>query len=263
MQPRIGITARLRRSVQSHCVHQAYVDQVARAGGVPIVIPFGDEKLCEPVLSALDGLLLTGGEDIDPAYADGTPRQPGYDYHPDRDAFELRLAALALAAGVPVLGICRGCQVLHVATGNRLIPDIPEVTDGSVAHRLSLTEPSRHLVTLAAEGVVARAYGERSRWVTSYHHQGLTMPEAPDARWRATAHSEDSLVEAIEQVEGGWAVGVLWHPELPATTNGGEIPVPADPLLPDSLPADPLLPDSLPADPLISAFVTAARQPRV
>ncbi|MFF7637539.1 gamma-glutamyl-gamma-aminobutyrate hydrolase family protein [Kitasatospora sp. NPDC008050] len=255
MQPRIGITARLRRSVQSHCVHQAYVDQVARAGGVPIIIPFGDEKLCEPVLSALDGLLLTGGEDIDPDHADGTPRQSRYDYHPDRDAFELRLATLALAAGLPTLGICRGCQVLHVATGNRLIADIPAVTDGSVAHRLSLTEPSRHQVTLAAGSKVARAYREPSVRVTSYHHQGLTMSERPDSRWRATAHSEDSLVEAIEQDGDGWAVGVLWHPELPATENADESP---DRLIPDQLSPDPLSPD-----PLISAFVLAARPSHV
>ncbi|MFF0299020.1 gamma-glutamyl-gamma-aminobutyrate hydrolase family protein [Kitasatospora sp. NPDC004614] len=235
MRPRIGITARLRRSVQSHAVHQAYVEQVARAGGVPIIIPFGDEKLCEPILSALDGLLLTGGEDIDPAHAAGTPRQEGYDYHPERDAFELRLVELALDAGMPTLGICRGCQVLHVAAGNRLIPHIPDETDGSVSHRLSVSESSRHRVDLVAGGEVARAYGERSLLVTSYHHQGLAMPERADPRWRATAHSDDSLVEAIEFTGDSWVVGVLWHPELPAAPDpaGG-------------------------ADPLISAFVSAA-----
>ncbi|MFD0385372.1 gamma-glutamyl-gamma-aminobutyrate hydrolase family protein [Streptomyces stramineus] len=150
--------------------------------------------------------MLTGGEDMDPAYCRGT-RQPGYTYHPRRDAFELELAGAAIDAGLPTLGICRGAQVLYAATGNPLIPHVPDVTGGLVPHRASLTEPSQHAVTLAEGSTVARAYGERSLKVTSYHHQGLGEQTAGGIRWRVTARADDSLVEAIEREgrSGPWA----------------------------------------------------------
>ncbi|MGY0236758.1 gamma-glutamyl-gamma-aminobutyrate hydrolase family protein [Longispora urticae] len=218
MRPRIGITTRFRRSIRSHSVHEGYVDQVVRAGGLPVVVPTGDRALCGEVLAGLDGLLLTGGEDIDPAHAPGTLRQEGYDYQPERDVFEFRLAALALDRGLPTLGVCRGCQVLHVASGNPLIPHIPDVNQGLVAHRTSLTEPAEHLVTVVGGSRLAKAYDAPSFVVTSYHHQGLGEP---DRDWWATAHSEDGLVEAVEYRGGGWAVGVLWHPELPPGADDG------------------------------------------
>ncbi|MFP1624882.1 gamma-glutamyl-gamma-aminobutyrate hydrolase family protein [Streptomyces sp. 5K101] len=234
MKPRIGITARFRTAIQSHSLHRGYVDHVIRAGGIPVVIPCVDESLCAPLLSSLEGLLLTGGEDIDPAHCTGTTRQSGYQYHPTRDAFELALAEAALAAGLPTLGICRGCQILYTATGNPLIPHIPDVNAGLVAHRTSISETSRHRVTLTEGSKVARAYGERSVEVTSYHHQGLGDQGSGAYRWQVTARSDDTLAEAIEHVGDAWAVGVLWHPELPVD------------------PAEGL------ADPLISAFVSAA-----
>ena len=226
MRPKIGITARFRGAIQSHSVHRGYVDHVVRAGGLPLIIPHDDEALCEQMLASIDGLLLSGGEDIDPAVrpvapvapvapgAPGVPRQEEYVYQPERDAFEIRLARLALEQEVPTLGICRGCQVLYVATGNSLIPNISDVTGNRVPHRLSLSEPSRHLVHLAEGSKVAAAYWRRSLLVISYHHQGLDYHDRPDARWRATASADDALVEAIERVDHPWMVGVLWHPEL-------------------------------------------------
>ncbi len=235
MRPRIGVTSRFREAIQSHSIHRGYVEQVARAGGLPVVIPCLAEELCEPYLSAVDGLLLTGGEDIDPAHCKGTTAQPGYPYQPGRDRFEIRLARSALDRGLPTLGICRGAQILHTVTGNPLIPHVPDVNQGLVAHRTSLTEPSRHCVTPVAGSKVADAYGEQPLKVTSYHHQGLGEPEqAPGGiRWRVTARSDDSLAEAIEREGPAWTVGVLWHPELPADQSDIE------------------------PDPLIAAFVSA------
>ncbi|MGW2598204.1 gamma-glutamyl-gamma-aminobutyrate hydrolase family protein [Streptomyces klenkii] len=256
-RPRIGVTSRFRQNIRSHSIHEGYVEQVTRAGGLPFVIPCADADgdLCTSYLSLLDGLLLTGGEDMDPAYCSGTVRQPGYTYHPRRDAFEKRLAGSALDAGIPTLGICRGAQVLHTVTGNPLIGHVPDVNGGRVAHRTSLTETSRHSVTLAEGSKVARAYGERTLKVTSYHHQGLGEQTPGGIRWRVTARADDSLAEAIEReieceadadgdAEGNagqapWAVGVLWHPELPA----------------DDGPADGT---GERTDPLIAAFVAAA-----
>lgn len=228
------MTSRFRPAVSSHAIHRGYVDQVLRAGGLPFVIPCTEAELGAPYLDAVDALLLTGGEDIDPAYCRGTRRQTGYTYHPGRDAFELALTGLALERGIPVLGICRGAQVLYAATGHPLIGHIPDVNGGAVEHRLSLTEPSRHTVTLAEGSEVARAYGERVLKVTSYHHQGLGEPAPGGVRWRVTATADDSLTEAVEREDGGaWAVGVLWHPELPAEDDDR-------------------------TDPLIAAFVSAA-----
>ncbi|AXK31841.1 gamma-glutamyl-gamma-aminobutyrate hydrolase family protein [Streptomyces armeniacus] len=234
MKPRIGITSRFRTSVQSHCIHQGYIDHVVRAGGLPVVIPCTDDALCEPYLSLVDGIMLTGGEDIDPAHCTGTTRQTGYAYQPVRDRFELRLTKAALESGTPVLGICRGCQILYAATDGPLLPHIPDVNGGVVTHRVSVTETSRHYVNLAEDGRVALAYGKQAVEVTSYHHQGLAEQEPGASPWRVTARSDDSLIEALELPGSAWVVGVLWHPELPADADGGE------------------------PDPLISAFVAAA-----
>lgn len=232
VRPRIGITARFLESTQSHSVHRGYVEHVLRADGVPIVLPFGASIPDDAVLPVLDGLMLTGGQDIDPDYLSGVPRQDGYNYQPERDEFELRLARAALGSGLPVLGVCRGCQVLHVAVGNQLIPHIPDVNADLVEHRKSISEPTQHLVTTVAGSKVGRAYPDRTFPVTSYHHQGLAVDGQMDG-WRVTARSEDQLAEAIEYPAVPWAVGVLWHPELPVADDGR-------------------------ADPLISAFVTAA-----
>ncbi|WP_414170001.1 gamma-glutamyl-gamma-aminobutyrate hydrolase family protein [Streptoverticillium reticulum] len=237
MRPRIGVTSRFREAIQSHSIHRGYVEQVARAGGLPVVVPCLAEELCEPYLSVVDGLLLTGGEDIDPAHCTGTTGQAGYVYQPGRDRFEIRLARSALDRGLPTLGICRGAQILHTATGNPLIPHLPDVNGGLVAHRTSLTEPSRHGVTPVAGSKVADAYGEGQLKVTSYHHQGLGEQTPGGVRWRVTARSDDSFAEAIEREGAAWTVGVLWHPELPVDEG-----------------------DSGP-DPLIAAFVSAAAGP--
>ncbi|MFE6906732.1 gamma-glutamyl-gamma-aminobutyrate hydrolase family protein [Streptomyces erythrochromogenes] len=232
-RPRIGVTSRFRHAIDSHGIHRGYIDQVVRAGALPVVFPTLGPEYCGELLEAVDGLLLTGGEDIDPDHCTGSARQPDYTYHPRRDVFELRLARTALDRGLPVLGICRGSQILWSATGNRIIPHIPDVNDGQVLHRTSLTETSRHLVSLTHGSKVAEAYGEAKVEVTSYHHQGLGAQAPGDLRWRVTARADDGLTEAFEREDAGapWAVGVLWHPELPA--------------------------DDDQTDPLVSAFVSA------
>jgi len=230
----IGITVRYRKVTRNFCVQEEYVKKVARGGGLPILIPFGDVSNCNQILRSIDGLLLTGGEDIDPLRCGGDARQSGYDYDPDRDDFEIRLAQMAIEARLPTLGICRGCQVLYVATGNALIPHIPDILGDIVSHRKSVTEPSQHFVTLTEGSRVSNAYAQRSLFVTSYHHQGLQFNERTDSPWRATAYADDSLVEAIEYADKPWIVGVLWHPEVPANGNSGI------------------------SDPLITAFVAAA-----
>lgn len=235
MAARIGITARYRPAIRSFSVHEGYVDEVARAGGLPIIVPFGDVSQCDPIVRSLDGVMLTGGEDVDPSRWGGPAQQDGYRYYPERDDFEIHLARTAMKYGLPVLGICRGCQILHVAAGHTLIPHVPDTFGDLVAHRKSIAEPSLHFVTLVEESRVANAYAQQRLLVTSYHHQGLHFDANMDSSWRVAARADDSLIEAIEYVGDSWVVGVLWHPELPAQNDSGH------------------------SDPLISAFVGAAR----
>lgn len=234
---RIGVTTRFRSAIVSHSIHRGYIDQVVRSGALPIAIPTLDPEFCEAYLEVLDGLVLTGGEDIDPVFCPETPRQPDYTYHPRRDAFELRLARRALDRGMPVLGICRGSQILWSLTGNPLIPHLPDVNGGQVLHRSSLTEPAPHSVRLEPGSKVARAYGQPVVKVASLHHQGLGEQTPGDVRWRVTARADDSTVEAFERADtdAPWAVGVLWHPELPADDDR--------------------------TDPLVAAFVRAVGAP--
>ncbi|WP_222624431.1 gamma-glutamyl-gamma-aminobutyrate hydrolase family protein [Streptomyces buecherae] len=215
--PRVGVTTRFRSALVSHSIHRGYIEQVARSGGLPLAIPTVEPEFCDDYLDTVDGLLLTGGEDIDPRFSPGTPRQRDYTYHPRRDAFEFRLARGALHRGLPVLGICRGSQVLWSVTGNPLVPHLPDVNGGQVLHRHSPTEPAQHSVRLVPGSKVARAYDEPVVKVASLHHQGLGPQTPGDLRWRVVGHAEDGMVEAFEREDTAapWAVGVLWHPELP------------------------------------------------
>ena len=225
MAPFIGITARFRPDILSHSVTRGYVDHVVHAGGVPVIVPYLHENLAGAMLERLDGIVFTGGEDIDPRYS-GTERRAGYGYQPERDAFEIGLARTAMRRGMPTLGICRGSQILYVATGHPLVSDVPVLVGNDVPHRHSPRESSRHDVHLAPSGRVAEAYRSDSLAVTSYHHQGIAVGELSGMPWRATAHAPDRVIEAIEHVGGPWGVGVLWHPELPVDGD-----IPPDPII--------------------------------
>lgn len=190
-----------------------YATAVSAAGGIPVVLP----PNLEPVdaLALVDGLLLTGGGDIDPAlYGAPVVHPETYGIAPARDAFEIRLVQHAIAHDLPILAICRGIQLLNVALGGTLIQHIPDAIANSLNHRqhelgIPVDEPA-HPVTVIPDTLLARILGTTWLLVNSYHHQAIDRP-APGLV--ITAYAPDGVIEAAELPSATFVVAVQWHPE--------------------------------------------------
>jgi putative glutamine amidotransferase len=185
----------------------AYVQAVERAGGRPLLVPPSEDGV-EETLDALDGLLFSGGADIDPgAYgAEAHPETNGI--RPERDRAELALLEAALARDMPVLAVCRGVQVLNVARGGDLVQHLPDVV-GDEKHKHTPGVFSDHDVDVEPESRLGELLGDRAP-VKSHHHQGFgKLGEG----LRKTAWAEDGTIEALEDPSRRFALGVLWHPE--------------------------------------------------
>ena len=192
-----------------------YVRAVRRAGGIAVIIPPGED---DPgaVLPRLDGLILTGGGDIDP-HVYGAEMHPAvYGIDPERDAAEVTLARAALEGRVPTLAICRGIQVVNVALGGDLFQHLPEVTSGEVQHRIGADVGVQHRVRIAADSQLAAICGAREVVVQSWHHQA---PRRLGKGLRAVAWADDGTVEAVESSDHPALVAVQWHPEETAQTD--------------------------------------------
>jgi putative glutamine amidotransferase len=189
-----------------------YVESVKRAGGEPRVLSNSDDP--ERVLREVDGVLLTGGLDVDPALYGETPHA-STEAAPERDRFEIPLSRAAIAGGVPLFAICRGVQVLNVAAGGTLVQDIPSGVATDLNH--SIDVPKDHLAhpirvtpgTRLAQALGSVANLERCN-VNSRHHQSVARV-APE--FVASAESPDGVIEAIERPGATFCVGVQWHPE--------------------------------------------------
>lgn len=194
-------------------LNSAYVRSVGAAGGVPLVLsPLIGASYAARALDGVDGLVLTGGEDVDPTWYN-TDRSPLLDPPSrERDLFELAVFAAARQRELPILGICRGIQLINVALGGTLHQDLPSERPGPVDHNRAGTRTDRsHTIRLAPESLAAEALGATSIQVNSFHHQGI-RDLAP--RLIATGWSEDGLIEVVEGAEGEpWILAVQWHPE--------------------------------------------------
>jgi len=183
---------------------QTYVEAVERAGGTPVVLPPQSEGAAAGLLGALDGLVLAGGADIDPARYRATPHPRTGAPQAARDGWEFGLLAGALERDLPVLGVCRGMQLLNVALGGDLVQHLPDGTHQNPPARFV-----RHEVRVRSDSRAGEALGASAK-VSCYHHQAVGR--LGDGL-RATAWAGDDVVEAVELPGRRFAVGVQWHPE--------------------------------------------------
>ena len=213
--PRIGVTGVTRAvlGADRSGVNSAYVRAVLRAGGIPLIlVPLIGVEYNGPILDAIDGLLLTGGEDVDPAFYGHEPHPALESVDQVRDAFELALFHDAWARRMPVLAICRGIQLVNVALGGSLWQDIPAERPGALLHRQPDGRDARtHDVNIAPGSRLAMALGTTRCEVNSFHHQSI-RDLAPGLV--ITARAPDGEIEGVETTPPDpWLLAVQWHPE--------------------------------------------------
>ena len=210
-RPVIGISGNITKE-NCYSLNHTYFDVILEAGGLPVLLPVtADPAVVEDMLDALDGVVLAGGVDIHPSYF-GEEVLPGCgEIDERRDAFELLLTRRAIERGMPLLGICRGVQVLNVALGGTLYQDIDtEVSSEHIAHRQK--QPFSyvsHPVDVVPGTLLHRVLGTERVMVNSLHHQAIHRPGA----WKVCALAPDGLVEAAELPGHPFFLGVQWHPE--------------------------------------------------
>jgi putative glutamine amidotransferase len=223
VRPRIGLTASVmptRLGTRRTFLNEPYIIAIQEAGGIPLVVtPAHAGAALRGLFELLDGLVLTGGEDVAPERYGEEVQRPNVEVVPERDALEFTLLEWALAEDLPVLAICRGVQVLNVGLGGTLYQDLAADRPAHLGHDQSLGEAPRprtdphHPVAVRSGSCLADLLGLEEIEVNSLHHQGikgLAPPLVP------VAHAPDGLVEGVEsadQARWSFIVGVQWHPE--------------------------------------------------
>jgi putative glutamine amidotransferase len=212
-RPVIGITAYAEPArwgvweMRAVLVPESYVRMVTEGGGRAVVLPPDDGDAAD-LVRRLDGLVLAGGADIEPARYGAEPHELTVT-RPDRDAGELAVLEAALDADLPVLGVCRGMELLAVACGGQLHQHLPDVLGGANKHAPAPGVYGSHRATFAPGSIVARLYGEDAE-VNSYHHQAVSDP----GKLTVTGWADDGVVEALEHPDRRFVFGVQWHPEM-------------------------------------------------
>lgn len=201
----------------SWVMSQRYIQTLVNAGAIPWMIPLVDEGTLRGVFDALDGVFLPGGADIDPVSYGSDPHPLCDRTDPERDRVELLLAKWSIERAKPVLGVCRGMQLINVAAGGTLYQDLAEQLPGSIKHDYFpykshgfTRDHLAHSVTVAPDSRLARLFGDGDLQVNSMHHQGIrTLGRG----LRQTAISPDGLIEALETEGDAYLFAVQWHPE--------------------------------------------------
>ena len=213
--PIIGITTYGRDERGRYTLPHEYVAAVERAGAVPVLIPPVPRHAAR-YLALVDGIVLAGGGDIDPAHYRGAAHEALYSVDAARDALELELARRIVERRQPTLAICRGLQVLNVALGGTLIEHLPAVVGEDVLHRAPPREPTPHAVAVTPGSRLAAIAGATECAPMSWHHQAIRTL-APGLE--AVARAPDGTIEAVEMRAHPWLIAVQWHPELTAAQD--------------------------------------------
>ena len=210
----VAVTASIRLDGDTSRVRltAAYVTALESAGLIPLIVPpLSRASAAAVILDSVSGLVLTGGEDVDPARYGEKRHEKIRSINAARDATEIALIEGAKARGKPVLAICRGIQILNVALGGTLVQDIPSQLDTKIAHDEDSPRNSRsHDISIEPGSLIAKAVGTEHCTVNSFHHQ--SVKRVADGM-RVTARSPDGVIEGLESADDWWVIAVQWHPE--------------------------------------------------
>jgi len=211
--PIIGVTCDYDVEKQTSQLHRGYYDAIVEAGGVPVLIPNMHQEKALQILTFLDGLLLTGGNDVDPSFFGEAPIPKLGFVNPFRDSLEISLCRQAMRQDIPVLGICRGIQLMNIAMGGTIYQDLEsQWTSGQLyKHRQQAPDwYGSHEVELDKGSKLRQMLGVEKLFTNSFHHQAIKKLAAC---FKITAWCGDGVVEGIESLCHSFAVGVQWHPE--------------------------------------------------
>lgn len=211
MKPIIGITTDLEKN-EKHMLNNTYVNAVIHAGGLPILLPIGIEEDVEQFAGLIDGLLLTGGGDLDPTIFGEEPHVLLGSVEPARDAVELNLFKEVLAINKPILGVCRGLQVINIALGGNMYQDIYAQKEGDLLQhsQKALRTHGSHFVQVEKDSLLESITKTNQIKVNSFHHQAVKDIPTP---LRISGVASDGVIEAIESTAHRFVLGVQWHPE--------------------------------------------------
>ncbi|WP_160725787.1 gamma-glutamyl-gamma-aminobutyrate hydrolase family protein [Bacillus sp. USDA818B3_A] len=199
-------------------VHHDYHKTVAANGGIPIILPYINAEIALETLPLCDGIILSGGEDVDPKFFGEDPHPQLGPTTPERDLAEIAIAKYAIENNIPLLAICRGIQILNVALGGTLVQDIPSQVKEPIQHT-QIVNRSRdtHWVSIDKDSKLFEILGSEKVRVNSLHHQSIDR-----LGWdlRVVAEASDGIIEAVEYIyPSTFTLGVQWHPESMASTN--------------------------------------------
>ncbi|MBD7909040.1 gamma-glutamyl-gamma-aminobutyrate hydrolase family protein [Sporosarcina gallistercoris] len=220
MKPLIGITCHHNFEYQ-YLLNHSYVQSVTEAGGIPLLLAMGLKNDVGSLVERLDGLLLSGGFDINPLFYDEEPIKELGEISPGRDDNEMELVRAFLQADKPVLGICRGHQVLNVAQGGTMYQDIHALMDGDILQHVQNARRDHlsHRVELVENSKISTIFGTTNILVNSFHHQAVK--DVSDG-FTVGGTASDGVIEAIESEKHKFVIGVQWHPEN--TACAGDVP---------------------------------------
>lgn len=216
LHPRIGITCRIASTGTNDThimgVKMPYLESIVEAGGIPVFIPLlTDEKMLRSIYESIDGVLIPGGEDVDPKWYGEEPHPKLGAISPIRDEVEIKVIRWAHADNKPVLGVCRGLQVINVALGGSLFQDILSQAPGAKEHSEDVWDAGAHEVEVKADSKLASVLGSKSLSVNSLHHQAVKKLAAP---LRVNAEAPDGIVEGFEEPSRRFFLALQCHPEM-------------------------------------------------
>jgi putative glutamine amidotransferase len=215
--PMIGVTSSIEEDERRQYINANYLTQVLKAGAIPVVLSMDmDADQMSVCLDKLDGLLLSGGNDVDPMIFGEPPAKGLGQVNPKRDRLEMQLIRYAYERDMPIFAICRGVQSLNVALGGTLYQDLPSMylspdNEPAILHSQTAHERyASHSVELMADTPLRTLYGEETICVNSFHHQAIKVL-APHLS--VAARATDGVIEAVYDAAKPFVLGVQWHPE--------------------------------------------------